>query len=175
MNNAAQAVVFNSGGADVQAGRLIFDYSNGGTDPIGQVLPILQAGFGQAPKFSSGAIRSSTATGAKGLGYFDDATAQHLTVAATYFGDANLDGTVNALDFNAVATNFGSGTAWNQGDFNYDGSVSTVDFMMLANNFGQTLSLPAPVLGSLVPEPASLMLAVAGFGLVARRRGRGRN
>src|SRR5207237_1129009 len=120
VNNAAQSVIFNNGGADVQAGRLIFDYSNGGADPIGQVLPILQAGFGQSPQFGAGAIRSSTATSAKGLGYIDDTTAQRLTVAATWFGDANLDGTVNALDFNALATNFGTGTTWSQGNFNYD-------------------------------------------------------
>ncbi len=171
VNGSSQGVIFNNGGADVKAGRLIFDYSNSGSDPIGQVLPILQAGFAQATKFSTGAIRSSTATGAIGLGYIDDTTGtQHLTVAATYYGDANLDGTVNALDFNAVATNFGTGTVWSQGDFNYDGSVNTMDFMALANNFGQTLSLPAPVLGTLVPEPGSLMLLASGFALLARRR-----
>ena len=37
--------------------------------------------------------------------------------------DANHDGTVNALDFNALATNFGAnGANFSQGDFNYDGT-----------------------------------------------------
>ena len=89
-------------------------------------------------------------------------------------GDANLDGTVNALDFNAVATNFGVGTSdvWTQGDFNYDGVVNTTDFMALATNFGATIgTAPAPVLGTLVPEPTSLA-ALALLGLVGRRRRR---
>ena len=69
---------------------------------------------------------------------------------------------VNALDFNAVATNFGSGSGkgWIQGDFNYDGVVNTADFTVLSQDFSQVL--PSPVLGTLVPEP-SVML-VLGFG-----------
>ena len=101
-----------------------------------------------------------------------------VLIRYTYLGDTNLDGKVNALDFNALASNFGnaSGTEWDQADFNYDGVTDTSDFMMLANNFGLTLAapaqLPAPVLGSLVPEPASLaMLALAPV-LIRRRRGR---
>jgi hypothetical protein len=55
------------------------------------------------------------------------------------FGDANGDYTVNALDFNILATNFGrSGATWFQGDFNNDGNVNTADFSLLAANFGTT-------------------------------------
>src|SRR5205823_4422036 len=58
-------------------------------------------------------------------------------------GDANHDGVVDTLDFNALATNFGgTGKSYSQGDFNYDGAVDTVDFSLLASNFGKTL--PAP-------------------------------
>jgi Dockerin type I domain len=54
-------------------------------------------------------------------------------------GDANGDYTVNALDFNILATNFGrSGATWSQGDFNNDGIVNTADFSLLAANFGTT-------------------------------------
>jgi hypothetical protein len=75
-------------------------------------------------------------------------------VRYTWSGDANLDGKVNALDFNAVATNFGVGSSelWNQGDFNYDGVVNTADFTAMAANFNQPV-FAAPELGSLVPEP----------------------
>src|SRR5581483_4725020 len=76
----------------------------------------------------------------------------------TYSGDANLDGKVNALDFNALATNFGkSSEFWSDGDFNFDGAVNTADFTALAGNFNATpLSLPA--LGSLAPEPEAFAL-----------------
>jgi hypothetical protein len=90
----------------------------------------------------------------------------------TYLGDANVDGKVNALDYNAVATNFGStGKTWSDGDFNYDGTVNTLDFTALGTNFN-IAPLPSISLGTLVPEPSS----VAACGLIAsallRRRKR---
>ncbi len=68
-------------------------------------------------------------------------------------GDVNLDGVVNALDFNAIATDFGmSGDAnWLQGDLSGDGVVNSQDFMLLATHFGDTL--PTPI-GAIVPEPS---------------------
>jgi hypothetical protein len=87
-------------------------------------------------------------------------TPTQTLVRYTYAGDANLDGKVNALDFNAVATNFGSsGDQWYQGDFNYDGVVNTQDFMQLAINFNQPALGPA--LGSVVPEPICVWLTLA--------------
>lgn len=59
-------------------------------------------------------------------------------------GDANRDGLVNALDFNALASNFGhSGANLSMGDFNYDGIVSTNDFLALAAHFAQTANPPS--------------------------------
>jgi len=89
-----------------------------------------------------------------------------------FVGDANLDGKVNALDFNALASNFGkAGTNfWNQGDFNYDGAVNTSDFTMLAGNFNQ--ALPSPALGTLAPEPTMVGALVAAAPLKSRRRRR---
>jgi hypothetical protein len=73
--------------------------------------------------------------------------------------DANFDRTVNALDFNALATNFGGANkTYSQGDFNYDGSVSTMDFTILAAKFNQVLALPAPLPMSL-PQSVSPITA----------------
>ncbi len=90
-------------------------------------------------------------------------------------GDANMDGTVNALDFNVVASNFGSTSAvWPQGDFTGDNIVNTADFMVLANNFGVVSPTPSPSLslaGSVVPEPTGLgILAASGLLFWRRRR-----
>jgi hypothetical protein len=59
--------------------------------------------------------------------------------------DANHDKTVDTLDFNALAANFGlSGQDYAHADFNYDGTVDTLDFNALASKFGTTLA-PAAV------------------------------
>jgi GH25 family lysozyme M1 (1,4-beta-N-acetylmuramidase) len=56
-------------------------------------------------------------------------------------GDANHDRSIDTLDFNALAGNFGgSAKTYAQGDFNYDGVVDTLDFNTLAGQFGKALS-----------------------------------
>jgi hypothetical protein len=76
-------------------------------------------------------------------------------------GDDNFDGKVNALDFNILAINFGgSGKSLETGDFNGDGHVDSSDFNILAAHFNQTNSA-GQALGSVVPEPASLLLVAA--------------
>src|SRR5205814_3979852 len=96
------------------------------------------------------------------------------TVALTFYGDANLDGTVSTGDFNALANNFNaSGKDWQDGDFNYDGVVNALDFNALATNYALTLPSGSlsPGLGTLVPEPASLAGAgLVAYSLVRRRR-----
>lgn len=50
-------------------------------------------------------------------------------------GDANLDGTVDAMDFGRwVANKFTKQTGWCQGDFNADGSIDAIDFAILNSN-----------------------------------------
>jgi hypothetical protein len=61
--------------------------------------------------------------------------------------DANFDRTINALDFNAIAANYGQPNRnYGSGDLNYDLSVNTLDFTILASKFAMTLPMPAPVL-----------------------------
>jgi hypothetical protein len=72
--------------------------------------------------------------------------------------DANHDSTVNALDFNALATHFGdTPVGFSQGDFNYDGKVDTHDFSMLANHFDDdAAAVPSGVpIASSPPLPGS--------------------
>lgn len=92
----------------------------------------------------------------------------------TYTGDANLDGMVNAMDFGALAGNFGSATGkiWIQGDFNYDGVVNSLDFAALASNFDLSMptSADASALASFVPEPS--LLACAFLALLGAKRNR---
>jgi hypothetical protein len=76
------------------------------------------------------------------------ARATDLQVRYSYFGDANLDGTVNTADFTSLASNFGSATTpWAQGDFNYDGKVNSLDFNAIATNFG----VASPTIAAALP------------------------
>lgn len=89
-------------------------------------------------------------------------------------GDANFDGTVSSLDFDAFVAGYGAtGRKWSEGDFSdFDGKVTTVDFNRLAGNFGQVASgsIPGAALGSVVPEPASISLMVLAASASLRRR-----
>ena len=70
-------------------------------------------------------------------------------------GDANHSRTVDTVDFNALATNFGlTGKNFAQGNFNYDNTVDTIDFNLLASKFSSTLT-PAPAPAAL-PTPAAV-------------------
>jgi len=171
---AAQAPITLGSGVDIQNGRVLFDY--GGPSPVSSFNDLLKASYatsnGTHPNFATGQFRNSTATAAIGLGISDNGSA--VTVAAAYYGDANLDGTVNALDFNALASHFGgSGMYWYQGDFNYDGIIDTNDFAALATNFGAILPPSSmPLLGALVPEPTCLALLGVAVMAGLRRRAR---
>jgi len=85
---------------------------------------------------------------------------------------------VNLADFNRLASNFGSTTAfWDDGDFNYDGNVNLADFNRLASNFGLSAAGPEvtpedwSALASAVPEPTgAALLGLAALGATRRRR-----
>jgi MYXO-CTERM domain-containing protein len=181
VNSAAQTPILTGpGNAVINSGNLVLDYT-GGSDPTSTVVGILAANIGSDN--TAGQIRTGNAANAnRGIGYRDDTAASQLLLRYTYRGDANLDGKVNAIDFNILASNFGAASKpWVQGDFNYDGAVNTTDFNYIATNFNAA-ALPSealgtsPVgesLGTLVPEPSMLGLATLGAALGVRRRRRG--
>jgi hypothetical protein len=71
--------------------------------------------------------------------------------------DPNLDGKCNSVDFNILAGHFGAvNPRWVDGDFNFDHAIDSVDFGLLLADYGKTKG--SPLLGAIVPEPASLVL-----------------
>jgi hypothetical protein len=134
-----------------------------------------------------------------GVAVVSDAHGDKLTmVRTTRVGDLNLDGSVTISDFIDLASNFnasGPGITWQEGDLNGDQSVTISDFIDLAANFNsnyagsvgvlnpsdlQTLAnfassigVDPGVIGSAVPEPATIgLLAIGALGLMGRRRRR---
>jgi hypothetical protein len=171
---------------DLMDNALIVDYSKTISDPIASIHDYLASGRDDGKWKGSGltstlASKASSSAHPTALGYaenfalglttfmgqsVDNTT---LLVRYVYLGDANLDGRVNALDFNLLAANYGaaSGKHWFMGDFDYDGFANSTDFSALAANFNQVLAGPA--LGTLIPEPDALALIAAAL-LADRRR-----
>jgi autotransporter-associated beta strand protein len=145
----------------------------------------------------SGAITSTAGLTGYGVGIVDGndgvtdtpVSLNTIEVAYTLYGDANLDGKVDATDFSIFAPNFGLDvtTGWEAGDFNYDGKVDATDFSLFAPNFGLSatgaaISLPSADYAALdafaaanglsltsVPEPAATTLLIAATGFLLRR------
>jgi fibronectin-binding autotransporter adhesin len=168
----------NLGGADIQAGKIVFDYATtGGTSPASAIKAILKTSY-DTSKFASGQIFSSTAgTTTYGLGWIDDGSA--VTVKIAVYGDADLSGVVGASDLSTVLTNFGIPGVWSAGDFDYSGIVGASDLSTVLTNFGQSLPTSLDIspyhldadairiLGAagitVAPEPSMLALLAAGL------------
>ena len=139
---------------DVKNNSVTVDYSGAG-GAAAAILAQLTSGYNGGAWNGAGINTSSAIVNQTALGWKDDPASQSLFIKYTRYGDADLSGTVDTIDFNILVANFSqSGKVWNNGDFNYSGTVDTIDFNLLASNFAQ--SVPAPALGGLVPEPASL-------------------
>ncbi len=97
----------------------------------------------------------------------------------TRYGDADLNGLVNLVDFNRLASNFnGTNKLWSQGDFTYDGIVNLEDFNRLASNFNLAALTNNPTpqdwanLAAAVPEPAAAtaLAGITSLSCLMRRR-----
>jgi hypothetical protein len=155
---------------DVKTNAISIDYS-GQADPSETIRSQLASGFNGGAWNGAGINTSSSIANQTGVGWKDSPASKSITVKYTYYGDADLDGAVSSVDFNALVSGYGktSGANWADGDFDYDGKVTTKDFNYLAGNFGAT-PIAGAELGSVVPEPASTSLLLGGLLLLAKRR-----
>jgi len=202
--NLTSLSITGNGTLDIGNNHIIIDYGSG-PDPIASIATWIADGAygsGTTVTWTGTGITSSAAAanaGRYGIGYADSAdvgdpaglASGTIEIMYTLLGDANLDGKVNGIDFNLLATNFNQAVTngWDEGDFNYDGKVNGIDFNLLADNFNQFASQSAvsaadwAALESFaaangislgltsVPEPASIgLVAIACLGGLSRRR-----
>lgn len=139
------------GGATVELtdGVCVVDYS-GFASPAAQVQALLRDHEIVAQPSGNSLL----------LGWRDRADLSVIEIRRTFGGDADLSGAVDSTDFNRFIAGYGktSDATWSEGDFSYDGAVNTLDFNLLAGSFGSTL--PGPLTGTMVPEPANLIAVV---------------
>jgi len=169
---AAQATVLTLGGADVRKGILQLTYATPSDNPVVAANDAVNTGL----------ITSTTAPGdGLTLGTYDDG-AGTVSIARTFYGDFNLDGSVDGVDLDiwkAYAGTSGPGTLWQMGDANHDWSVDGLDQDLWKLYAGSSMTIgdvasaaPRGAAGHAVPEPgtfALLLLALVGFGVYRRR------
>ena len=191
-NSVSALTITGSGQLDLANNHLFINYGSG-ADPKASIVAWIKSGFAAGSWNGAGIISTSAPTrmsGHYGLGFADStdagnpaglASSGQIEIKYTLLGDANLDGTVNVADFNALAAHFNSTSQlWSSGDFNYDGIVNAEDFDAIARNYGQVMSSPAlgtlgsGDLGRAVPEPTALAALGVVVSLGRRRRARER-
>jgi len=100
-----------------------------------------------------------------------------ILVKYTYYGDANLDGQVTALDFALLDAGYANTKeyslnqpGWYYGDYNLDGRVNSLDYALMQAGYVAYSGSVGPLT---LPEPSTLLLGslgVAGWLLALRRR-----
>jgi hypothetical protein len=199
----------NTGHIDVAGGTFILDYYD--LSPYASLRQQLLSGFAGGTWTGTTGITSSTAAAdpahSLAVGYADasallglngtkngtiagqsvDATTVILQVVP--YGDANLDGKVNADDYALLDKGLSShASTWWLGDFNYDGTVDQNDYLLIDTTYLSTHPASAPdllvqresrfgpayvsALLTSIPEPSSVACLFAGLLFTRRRNAR---
>jgi hypothetical protein len=145
-----------SGRVETRNHNLLFDYAD--DSPIADLISYLVSERLVADADLEGLPTTLAASEAVDLGVteFAGATVDETAVLLkyTYVGDANLDGQVDALDYERIDLAIGNtgvlGTA--QGDLNYDGNVDALDYEQVDLNIGNGVGSP---LGDIIVAPVS--------------------
>jgi beta-glucanase (GH16 family) len=151
---------------------LLINYT--GQSPLAQLIAYFQTDLLTAPTSANSLPTTLAIAESADLGLTDFAglPIDNTTVILkfTYVGDANLDGQVDALDYERIDLAIGNtgalGTA--QGDLNYDGDVDALDYEQVDLNIGNGVG--SPLASVFIPEPATLAPLVLLPLLSSRRR-----
>ena len=188
----------NAGTIDVATGNLVVDYD--GSSPLAAVRAMLASGCAggtwDGPGFAS-SVAADDVLRLTALGILDNADpevggkttfegepvdATAILVKYTWWGDANLDGVVDANDYDVIDKMFllppvPDNMGWWTGDFNYDGVIDANDYDRIDRAFlfqtGPLAPAAAAPLGQAMPatEPsaeADLLALALASGMVVR-------
>ncbi len=182
----------NNGTLDLTSNALIIKGANTSIGSITAQIATAYNGGAWKGTSTSGVITSSTAASdttyltalgiATGLTTFEsqNVAPADLLIKYTYYGDADLTGSVDSADYTRIDNGFLDGlTGWQNGDFNYDNIINGSDYTLIDNAFNaQTAQLSNQIasptsLVAAVPEPSTLMFSVTAGAMSLLRRNRG--
>ena len=142
--------ITGGGKLDLGQAALAVTYTVQQPTPLASIRSLIVSGFANGAWTGPGIVSSFADASSHAIGYaefaalgnappiFGSVDPSTVLVRYTRYGDADLNGTVNLIDFNRLAVNFnGTNKLWTDGDFNYDGQVNLLDFNKLAVNFNQ--------------------------------------
>jgi hypothetical protein len=148
--NVGQLDMAANGTLNMGVYSLIINYGTN-PDPIATILQYLASGDNggawNGPGIDSSAAATSDDLYGVGCGGGADNVVPGLTsgqieVAYALYGDANLDGVVNAADYALIDNGFNMGLAgWSNGDFNYDGKINGDDYTLIDNAYNSQVSV----------------------------------
>jgi hypothetical protein len=124
-------------------------------------------------------------------------TGNEILVKFTYFGDADLSGSIDATDYSLIDNGFVNAlSGWLNGDFDYSGVIDATDYALIDNAFvnqggpladaliaqhsqqfgGEYVAALRAIQSGVIPEPAGLgaCLLAGLLSACGRRRSRGR-
>jgi len=154
-----------SGKLDLEDNQLIVQLPEGEDmgSVISHVADLVRIGR-NGGSWTGGGITSSAAARnpLTGLAIVPEEQANQIRVQRTYYGDANLDGVVNADDYFMIDSGFISqAKGYQNGDFNYDDEVNADDYFLIDSAFiGQTGPLSAGTAVEAATAPAGELLPV---------------
>jgi hypothetical protein len=83
-------------------------------------------------------------------------TTSDVLIKSTYFGDADLNGSVNAADYSRIDNGFAIGeTGWSNGDFNYDATINAADYSLIDTAYAFQSIVAGPLGAAIAVSPTT--------------------
>ncbi len=132
------------------------------TTAAGDTSKLFTLGMSQNVGQNGLVLYSTDANNPNGSFDHQDTVTSDVLVKFTYYGDADLSGKIDGVDYNQIDNGYHQGlSGWNNGDFNYDSFIDGSDYSLIDNAFNtQGSALPNAVPAAMLAKVVTAMSAV---------------